>query len=232
MADSSLLYFIEDTLPKVLLVAVPLLLLLFLMIWAISRSNALRRAGMTPAQYRRVLDDGKRFPRMFFDQPVTTNETGGAQVKKTVSSGTAIALMSVALAVVLGITVWVGVSGGAWSFTAFTGSSDNSGSYGGKLSGRWEGQVIGYTTDSHGITLTQDDAPAIVFRGDKAYWGSSRVDDESLIGECEGWGTGITTYEIGNGTITFTDASSGTSKTYEFDGTTIFAGEYEIQQVD
>jgi amino acid transporter len=231
IVDASLLDFIENTLPTVLLVITPLLLLLFLMIWGISRSNALRRDGMTSAQYRSALKDVRLLPKTFFDRAQTLYAPGGTRGKKTMSQGGVIVLLSLVLTVVMGITVWVGVSGNDWSNTAFT-SNNSSSSSGGRLSGRWEGQVIGYTTDSHGLTLQQIDAPAIVFRGDKAYWGTSGVDDDAIIGECEGWGVGITTYKIGSGRITFTDASSGESYSFKFDGTTIYYGEYEIQRVD
>lgn len=69
-----------------------------------------------------------------------------------------------------------------------------------------------------------------MFRGGKAYWGSSMMDDQFLIEVCEAGNGAITTYSVGSGTITFSD--NGSSMTYEFDGTTIYIGDYEVRRVD
>ena len=101
---------------------------------------------------------------------------------------------------------------------------------GGMPDSRWEGQVIPNTSNDNGVTLTQIDSVAIVFQGDRAYFGSSMNNNEDIIAECKGWEKGIATYVVGGGQITFTDVKTGESHAYEFDGTTIFMGDYNVTQ--
>ena len=80
------------------------------------------------------------------------------------------------------------------------------------------------------MTLVQIDSVAIVFQGDRAYFGSSMNNNEDIIAECEAWDKGIATYAIGSGQITFTDIKSGESHSYDFDGTTIHMDDYDVIQ--
>ncbi len=219
--------FARKTLPAVLLIAVPVLLAILTAAWGASRVRGMKAAGMTAEQYKRALEAAAILPQAAASSP----QPGVPAGKKPMTQSAMVVLLSVMLAVSVGISVWIGPEGLSADFGTQSAMGEDSGAgTGGRLSGRWEGQVIPNTTDNHGVTLVQGDSVAIVFRGDKAYWGSSMMDDQYLIEVCEAGNGAITTYSVGSGTITF--SGSGTSMTYDFDGTTIYIGEYEVRRVD
>lgn len=215
------------------------LLITLLIIGAISipaliagRSSRYKKARMTAAQYRQLIKQYKALPKEFL-YPVSGYNLQyvghGRRIpldRKTIRKQRLLAVG--ALIVTLCLAGW-GFSllfgGGSGGLGALGGEKDY-----GTLSDRWEGQVIPYTTDTNGVTLEQIDSIAIVFRGNRAYFGSSLNNDADIIAENEAWDYPVTTYKLGDDTITFITEGKG-SETYQFDGKIIYMGDYEIRQV-
>ena len=196
------------------------------LIWFIARRTALRRAKTTPAEYRRLRLEYAGYPKTFFypivkiQFPQKPGKKPAKYTRKQIIRQRVFAVtMLVAVLGLAGVMVNMIVNG-----TGDAISADQKTASGVSLSGRWEGQVA--SNKSGG--LEQIDAPAIVFQGGTAYFGSSMNNNADIISECKAWNKGIATYKAGNGKITFT--MKGQTQTYSFDGTTIYYNGYKLKR--
>ena len=167
--------FAHETLPVVLLVAVPALLALFTLVWGGSRSGAFNKANMTYVQYKHILEENGILPRTFFDplpgEPPKAGEVpaGGNAPRKPMSPAALIVMLSVLLAFVTAASVWIGVDGiGSGSSSAWDGGSGSSGS---SLHGDYlDGKVYAAQGSSSGGMYTMGEA--LYFEDGTVYFGT------------------------------------------------------------
>jgi hypothetical protein len=218
-------YFANETLPKVLLVAVPVLLGVFTLAWWGSRSYDMKKAGITGEQYRRALEELKTLPKGFFDgmpggYPPGSAYAGGPAPKKTMSQGALIAMLSVILVITVGASVWIGTDGVGLGDTV--GAVDGGHSDGGSQRDYLDGKVYAAEGSSSGGMYTMGEA--LYFEDGSVYFGTEGMTAGEIKDSSSLFAPEDVSYSIDGTTIYITGGGGSAQYTYDEASDTIRAG--------
>lgn len=225
--------FVNGILPNVLLVLLPLVLLLILLIWGVSRSGAFRKAGLTYDQYSRILADRKLLPKEFFEMlPVAIPWTGcpppQAAIPKKASSPRALAIImsSLILLCISVLAVWYGLGG-------IDLSTSGDGGYGGLGSMQddyLDGKVYAAQGSSSGGMTTM--GAALYFEDGTVYFGTEGMSAAEIKDSSSLFSPMDVTYSIEGTTIYLTGGGSSNQYHYDAASDSIRAGSSVYYRID
>ncbi len=218
---------VADQIPGALCIIIPLMLLLFTLLWGVSRSKAMKKAGFDSAQYKGILDENNVLPKAFFEplpgEPQIAPEVG-KDGKKKMSMGQVAAMTSVLLVICVGASLLIGEYGLGEGLDIGASSKWSGDSDGGNetqddyLSGK---AYSTEDTNSSGFTTV---GQAFYFEDGRVYAGAAGDSTAEFKADSKKYSPYDMYYSISGNSITISGSGSSSQWTYNASSDTINAG--------